>query len=753
MNAKGCPETLRDVSPAQLLQRLWGDRLSVDVHELEYTQASSLVEVLDRYARVRWINLPHVDLCSFTLRGVMGDDEVYKFPTLKRLIPRTYIVPWDRAQQRFDHAQAITGLTKIAGMQDEGVHQILNISEINTRCVGGETVSVEKANGKACVFWVKRWASRWLLGFGSKTSVDSQLCYEITAPLQGLTTWTSWVAERLDEFSRSEPLRPIAQFKRPPEVDQRDKNDIIEKIARYTLLRLAKMDETQVARLIQFLSEGATLCGELEEGGRHIVPTLKRAVYFVASRFTPSGITLDSPIKIAELLHELNFQSSEELALNRAPFRALSGQPRSLQLSSSLIEGSVRYFLDASGGVVATMKIKDPHYMFYRKLRNAMGSSAQTARGILRRLVRGTRDKYYQKCLREAEIPSDFSHVMVRAAASFLYWFTRQEDLGQQFKLAGFMPHQIGLGALMERWRLEIKQPRLGDYTHVIAQPECYQVPETWAQRAPGGERVAMFVLHGAQGSGKSTLSLALCQAFNQESMSARSPESETQEGSLSITPLALPVEQDPLQRKREYIEWLERAILPHLSSWLTAHQAMSDETLPESIRAPLAWDIVGTGKPNVKFMKLLDGVYRSYLAALTLIHRSRGHPEPLTIEQQLNAPPLILVNARCNQSHQATQRWEMWLEEKAYAGRSSARLNAPVALLNERVSARGRRGDDQLLGQVIQLTHDQVTRCAGVDLELDATRPIDELVLECLPALHLSMNRVHEQWRFHLYD
>ena len=747
-------DTIREVNPAQLLYLLWGDELQVSDHELERAQVSSIEEVLGRYAYVRWIKLPWVDLCSFTLRGVAGDEEVYKFKTLKRLIPRTYIVPWDRVGRRFDHAQAITGLTKIAGMQDEGVHQILNIDEINTRCVKGETISIEKANGKACVFWVKRWSSKWILGFGSKTSVDPALCYEVTAPLDGSVTWSNWVAERLDELGQVEALEAIAEFRKPKEADHRERNEIIEKIARYTLQRLSRMDEVQIVSLIAYLQGGATLCGELEEGGRHIVPTLKRVVYFVASRFTPSGITLDSPIDVAELLNDLGMQSHGELAFTREPFKALSGQPRSLRLTSSLIEGSVRYFLDENGDVVATMKIKDPHYMFYRKLRNSMGSSAKTTLEVLRRLMRATRDQYYQKCLQKAGIPTDFSHVMIRSAASFLYWFTQQDDLGQQFKLAGFMPHQIGLGALMNRWRLASGEPHLGDYAHVIAHPEHYQIPAEWAQRAPGFERVAMLSLHGAQGSGKTTLALALCQAFNHASINPIQTALATdkvQGERVNTATLALPAEQDPLQRKRDYLSWLELAILPEIKAWLNARQVIIGEDVPSALLEPLAWRVVGSGKPSVKFVKLLDGLYRTYIEGLKYIHQSHGHDGELSVEQIMSAPPLVIVNARCNQNQQSTQRWDRWLGERAYAGLVTARLNAPVELLNQRVSARGRQGDDKLLGEVIHLTHHQVTRCTGIDAELNATLTTDELVSECLPLLELAQSRVHEQWRFNL--
>ena len=615
-------------------------------------------------------------------------------------------------------------------------------------------MSIEKANGKACVFWVKYWASRWVMGFGSKTSVDPHLCYEITAPLDGAISWSKWVAHRLAELGGPEDIEPIASFGKPAQAEQRKRNEIIEQIARYTFQRLTRMNDIQVTQLIQFLQDGATLCGELEEGGKHIVPTPKRVVYFVASRYTPSGIKLDSPIEVAELLHDVDFQSHGELAFKREPFQPLLAQPRSLQLSSSLIEGSVRYFLDRQGVVVATMKIKDPHYMFYRKLRNSMGSSATTPLGVLRKLIRGTRDSYYQRCLHEAGIPTDFSQVMLRSAAGFLYWFTQQEDLGHKFKLAGFMPHQMGLGALMMRWRNTMGEPRLGDYEHVVEHPEYYRVPHDWAQRTSGGKRVAMLALHGAQGSGKSTLSIALCRAFNEslnredkQQSSAVNTQGETQR----LNALALPAEQDPLQRKHDYLQWLDDAVWPEGRGWLKAHRISHADELPIEITAPLAWDSVCVGKSSTRFVKLLDGLYQTYVAALTMAHHAQGYEGTLSSDQLAHSSPIVIVNARCNQNHQAVQRWETWLGESSYAGLATARLNAPIALLSERVQSRGRKGDDQLLGEVLQLTHSQVERCKGIDCELDASRPISELVDACLPLLSLAVDRVHEQWRFNL--
>ena len=42
----GCPDALRDHSPAQLLQMLWGEQLQLNTHELEHTEFSSSEELM-----------------------------------------------------------------------------------------------------------------------------------------------------------------------------------------------------------------------------------------------------------------------------------------------------------------------------------------------------------------------------------------------------------------------------------------------------------------------------------------------------------------------------------------------------------------------------------------------------------------------------------------------------------------------------------------------------------------------------------
>lgn len=758
-----CPPARLGVSSASLLRELWDDQLTLTERESELLRAEGddLEAFLNRYARVRWISLypAQVSLCSFSLKGGMGDEVVYRYSTLKRLIPRTYLVPWDRERESFDHKQAITGLTKIAGMQDEGVHQVLDIDDINTRCLGGEVVSLEKANGKACVFWVKRFGGRWTLGFGSKTAVDPEHCYDLADPFNARYSWREWVESRLAELRESPP----------PQVKQRA---IIKGVALHTLTRMSQMSEPSIAQLISYLKRGVTLCGELEEGGRHVIPTAHRVVYFAASRLTESGVKLDSPIATAEWLNQLKFQNLAELDSRRSPFTPLKAQPSSLQLSTSRREGSVRYFLDAQGEVIATMKIKDPHYMFYRKLRNAMGSSAQTASEILRRLSRSSRDSYYQRCLREAHIPHDFSAVMLRASARFLWWFTQQPDLGEQFKLAGYDPDQIGLGALMSRWRDSEGEPSLGDYDHVITHPERYELPQAWCQPAQGAGRVAMLALRGAQGSGKTTLSIALCEAFNHAelaSSSLHSPQGEKGEkgdnrektDQSTFARLALPAEQDPLQKRRGYEAWLERAIWPQFRRWLKHHGVkLIGDRLPEALTAPLHWSLVIVGKPSARFPQLLTALCASYQVALErsiseLPTASQAHDQAhsqssVRLKDLLEeAPPLVIVNARCNQNAQATRRWEEWLNDRASAGLVIARLSAPIETLSARVRARGREGDEALLGEVLNRTSAQVSTGVPPDLELDASQPLSHLVAECLPALDLALERVRDQWVF----
>ena len=128
-------------------------------------------------------------------------------------------------------------------------------------------------------------------------------------------------------------------------------------MARYTLKRLAQMEDHHIGALIKRLCGGVTLCGELEEGGKHIVPTLERTVYFAASLLTPSGVELESPVQTLEWLDEISFQREGELTLRRDPFVPLRAQPSSLELSSGLREGEVRYFLSPDQRVVAAMKI------------------------------------------------------------------------------------------------------------------------------------------------------------------------------------------------------------------------------------------------------------------------------------------------------------------------------------------------------------------------------------------------------------
>lgn len=710
------PEGLSTCAPADLVKLIWGERASLSASEMSLLGVASMEEAYENFVRVRWINFSDFDVCSLRVSGPGGDEVPYRSVTFQRLLPRTFFIPWSRSDARFDLKQAVTGLLKIGGMQDEGVEQTLNLSEINQRCEGGETLSMEKLNGKACVVWVRSWAGVPILGVGSKTVTSPSCCLDISRPLLGELGWKDWVVLHLTRLKE--------------ETKRADDDQVVRSILRCVLSRLSGMDEVSIRRWVDLLKSGVTLCGELEEGGRHIIPSGHRTVFFCASRLTHGGVSLDHPLKTLAFLEEVGFQSQDELGSVREPFQSLSAQPRSLQLGTSLREGSVRYFLSPAGEVVAAMKIKDPHYMFYRKLRNAMISSVETPRELLKRLGRSTKDPYYLNCLREAGIPEDFTQVMMRAAASFLAWFVAEPDLGHQFKLAGFNLEQVGLGALITRWRNQYSNARLGEYHHARLYPEFYRFPEEWVTRPTGGRRIAMLALHGAQGSGKSTLSQAATHTFNLRNQADR-------EGVNPIG-LALPAEQDPLQNKRSYLTWLERAVLAELRGWLRSMGYLSepDDALPHALLEPLTWERVSPGKPGARFIQLLEGLCASYEAALRLL----GHID--------SAQPLLIVNARCNQDYQATQRWTGWLEEQECVGLATLRLSAPIEVLRARILGRGREGDEILATEPLERVYEQVQSLRYIDRELDATEPTEALVSQTLPLFEVALNRVHDQWQ-----
>ena len=710
------PQILEGLKASELVDLIWGDQLIITPSELMLHQAKSREELLNRYLRVKWFNLDQYDLCSIRVSGPRGDDEVYQIKSIQKLLPRTFIVPWLREEERLDVDQSITGLTKIAGMQDEGIDQVIDIEAVNISCLGGEVISVEKANGKACVCWVKRLAGEWTLGFGSKTAIDQEHLYVISAPLHGELSWLDWIEQQLKECSHASK-----------------QEGIITQVAWHTLSRLAKMSPVKIAQFIDDLMGGLTLCGELEEGGRHVVPNKNRVVYFVGSTLTREGIKLDSPLSTIERLAELGFQTYGELAMERVPFSPLRASPSSLELSPGLKEGRVRYFMSARGEVIATMKIKDPHYMFYRKLRNAMCSSADSAPAVLKRLEKSIRDSYYRACLRRAGLPADFNQEMMRSAGSFLAWFIADPQLGEQFQLAGFQGGQIGLGALLERWRADLGVEQLGEYSHLIAHPQCYHVPEGWLDLSAHGE-IAMIALHGAQGSGKTTLSRVLSQRYTQRSLKeARLSTSQTH-----LAHLCVAVEQDPLQKKRFFTEWLEEHLFPLLTLWLTEQDyPLNEDALPPTITSILTWERLGEGRAGAKFIVLLDLLCLVYDELIKLIESRRREDLP-----RLTPRPIILINARCNQNYQATQSWRAWLDQKAKGGLSTIRLNAPLELLRERINKRGRHDDHELIGDPVERTLAQVNIQRYIDLELDANLPIEALVEKSLALVDLALER-----------
>ena len=107
--------------------------------------------------------------------------------------------------------------------------------------------------------------------------------------------------------------------------------------------------------------------------------------------------------------------------------------------------------------------------------------------------------------------------------------------------------------------------------------------------------------------------------------------------------------------------------------------------------------------------------------------------------------PTLVIINARCNQSEQATQRWQEWLVQQPYSGQASVRLNVPLSILRERINQRGREGDDRLVGEPVEWTLNQVMSLHHMDLELDATLATAQLVEQCLPIAQLAIDRIDE--------
>lgn len=123
------PSSLVHHTPSELYVMIWGQLPHFTPTELLDLRCQHAKEVLDRFLKIRWANLGEVDLCSLRISGPYGDDEIYKARALVRYLPRTFIVPWSESKQSFDSNQAVTGLTKIAGMQDEGTQQVLDTTD------------------------------------------------------------------------------------------------------------------------------------------------------------------------------------------------------------------------------------------------------------------------------------------------------------------------------------------------------------------------------------------------------------------------------------------------------------------------------------------------------------------------------------------------------------------------------------------------------------------------------------------------
>ena len=264
-----------------------------------------------------------------------------------------------------------------------------------------------------------------------------------------------------------------------------------------------------------------------------------------------------------------------------------------------------------------------------------------------------------------------------------------------------------------------------------------------------GGERIAMVVFYGAQGSGKSTLSKALMTHFNTRQSSRKRELFHSQElqshAVQRIKYLSLAVEQDPLQKKKLYQNWLEQTIYPELRNWLAEHQALTaDQQIPNEFTSLITWQRLGQGKAGKLFINLLDNLCELYHRAVIRI--SQSYHLDLSDESSIKEfPPLIILNARCNQNKQATHGWESWLDTKAYSSLAYLRLNLPLDVLRERIKKRGRFNDEILIGRPVEQTLTQVQQQRYVDLELDGTLMTNELVQQAFPIFDLVVKRMHQ--------
>ena len=724
---------------AVIFHKIWGQLPKIPADDLQRLRCQTVEEVLNQNLKIKWIHSEFFDLCSLRINGSRGDGELYRISDIKRLVPRTFIVPWSRQKQMFDLSQAITGLIKIAGMQDEGTQQILDLEYINHYCQGGQKVSVEKANGKACSIWLKQLNGKEYLGFSSKSYADPRFIYPLPQLLKSTHSMLKWVTGHFEA---------LLQAKRS---DNQDPFSLIQAIAYYSFKRLKEMKTEGLIQFFDYLRLGITLCGELEEGGQHVIPTARRVVYFVGSTSEPNGIEISSPLACRQQLAKFGFQTWDELYSCSEAFTQLIAHPSALQLGDTLREGSVDYFLSPQGQVVASMKVKDPHYMFYRKLRNAMCSSAQSCQEVLHKLMKSIRDPYYLSCLKAAEIPTDFNAKMLRGAACFLAWFSEQNDLGQNFDLAGFQEKQRGLGALLERWKKANNMSQFGEYQHLKAHTELYHFPQNWCEQPSYALPIAMLSFHAPQGSGKTTLSHLLTQRFNLQNL--------TQQQSGVFSHFALALEQDPLQNKKSYMVWLESSIYPEIKAWLNAHfqsehhhypKFLVHDKLPTEIINSLAWTNLGEGRTGRKFIRLLDNVVQCFNSMMAW-SASQSKLKSVEPTESSKAAKLLIINARCNQTHQATQAWTQWLEQQSRSGHASLRLNVPIAILENRIRQRGRENDSELLGTILESTYREVQEIVYVDQDLDGTQSLENLLEASLKVAHLALERVDERWFLHI--
>ena len=160
-----------------------------------------------------------------------------------------------------------------------------------------------------------------------------------------------------------------------------------------------------------------------------------------------------------------------------------------------------------------------------------------------------------------------------------------------------------------------------------------------------------------------------------------------------------------------------------------------------------LAWSKLGEGRTGRKFIRLLDHVKHCFTA---MVNWSRSQSKVRSIEsntESIKAAKLLIINARCNQNHQATQAWTHWLEQQHISGHASLRLNVPVEILERRIQHRKRENDEELLGGIIASTYREVQEIVYVDQDLDGTQSLELLLKESLEVAQLALKRIDERW------